>query len=98
MDWYNVYFEFDLKIMKMDNINYGGNDNVSIINGGFSIIDQIIVDFDGVKVFDLQKINYVFNVKNFIDFFKDYSDKVGGSMFYYFDIVIGVVLQKYIMF
>lgn len=92
MDWYNVFFEVDLKIIKMDNIDYVVVDNVGIINGGFSIIDQIIVDFDGVKVFDVYKVNYVINVKNFIEFFKDYSDKVGLSMFYYLDMVVGGVV------
>ena len=95
MDWYNAYFELDLKITEMDNTNYDAGDNASIINGGFGIIDQITVDFDGVKVLDSQKTNHALNVKNLTDFSKDYSDKVAPSMLHYPDTATGAVSQKY---
>lgn len=96
MDWYNAFFEVDLKITKMDNTDYAAADNVGIINGGFSIIDQITVDFDGVKVLDAHKVNHAINVKNLTEFSKDYSDKVGPSMFHYPDTAAGgAVSQKY---
>lgn len=97
MDWYNAYFELDLKITKMDNSNFAAANNVSIINGGFGIIDQITVDFDGVKVLDSQKSNHALNVKNLTDFSKDYSDKIGGSMLHFPDTETGAVSQKYAM-
>ena len=50
IDWYNACFEIDFKITKMDNINYGANDGVATINGGFSLINQLKVDFNGIKV------------------------------------------------
>ena len=95
MDWYNAYFELDLKITEMDNTNYGAGDNASIINGGFGIIDQITVDFDGVKVLDLEKTNHGLNVKNLTDFSKVYSDEVGPSMFHYPDTAVGAVSQEF---
>ena len=95
IDWYNAYFDIGLKITEMDNTDYGAGDDVSIINGGFGIINQIIVDFDGVKVLDLQNTNHALNVKNLTDFSQDYSDKIGPSMFHYPDTATGAITQEY---
>ena len=79
----------------MDNTAYGAGDNASIINGGFGIIKQITVNFDGVKVLDLQKTNHALNVKNLTDFSGLYSDKIGQSMFHFPDTATGAVSQEY---
>ena len=95
IDWYNAYFELDFKITEMDNTNYAADDDISIINGGFGIIDEFSVDFDGVKVLDSQKTNHAMNIKNLVDFTKDYSDKIGPAMFHYPDTAVGAVTQEY---
>ena len=95
LDWYNAYFELDLKITEMDNTGYGAGDNASIINGGFGIIEYIKVDFDGTKVLDLHNVNHALNVKNLTDFSKVYSDEVGPSMLHYPDTAVGAVSQEY---
>ena len=95
IDWYNAYFELDLKITEMDNTDYAADDDISIINGGFGIIDKFSVDFDGVKVLDSQKTNHAMNIKNLVDFSKDYSDKIGPTMFHYPDTAVGAVTQEY---
>ena len=50
LDWYNAFFELDLKVTEMDNTGYAANDQAAIINGGFGIINQMTVNFDGVQV------------------------------------------------
>ena len=95
MDWYNAYFELDLKITEMDNTDYGAGDDAAIINGGFSIIEKITVKFDGIKVLDLDKANHAVNVKNLTDFSKVYSNEVGQSMFHYPDTATGAITQEY---
>ena len=95
MDWYNAYFSLNLKITEMDNTDYGAGDNASIINGGFGIIKQMTVKFDGVKVIDLDRTNHALNVKNLTDFSSSYSYEMGPSMFHYPDTAVGAVSQKY---
>ena len=95
MDWYNAYFELDLKITEMDNTDYGADDDVAIINGGFSIINQIVVDFDGVQVLNSQQCNHALNIKNLTDFTKDFSDNMGPYMFHFPDTATGAITQKY---
>ena len=95
VDWYNAYFSINLKITEMDNTGYGAGDNASIINGGFSIIEQMAVTFDGVKVIDSDKTNHALNVKNLTDFSSSYSYEIGPSMFHYPDTAVGAVSQKY---
>ena len=95
MDWYNAFFELDLKITEMDNTAYGAGDNASIINGGFGIINQITVDFDGVQVLNSQRTNHAINVKNLTDFSSPYRNDQGPDMFHYPDTAVGAVSQKY---
>ena len=95
MDWYNAYFELDLKITKMNNTNYAAGDNASIINGGFGIIDQITVDFDGVQVLNSLRTNHALNVKNLTDFSSSYSYEMAPCLFHYPDTAVGAVSQKY---
>ena len=95
IDWYNAYFDIDLKITEMDNTAYGAGDNASIINGGFGIIKQITVNFDALKVLDLQKTNHALNVKNLTDFSRPYSDEIAQSMLHYPDTATGAVSQEY---
>ena len=85
IDWYSAYFDLDYKITKMDNTNYGANDAVGTINGGFGLIKYLEVEFGGVKVLNSQNINHATNVKNLMDFSKGYSDIVGPMMFHYPD-------------
>ena len=61
MDWYNAYFDLDVKITKMDNTDYDANDAVGIINGGFGLINRLNVDFDGANVISSQNINHAMN-------------------------------------
>ena len=49
------------------------NDGVATINGGFSIINQLKVDFNGINVIDNPGINHATNVKNMTEYSKDYS-------------------------
>ena len=95
LDWYNAFFELDLKITEMDNTGYGAGDNASIINGGFGIISQMEVNFDGVQVLNSQRANHALNVKNLIEFSGPYSNSIARDMFHYPDTAVGAVSQKY---
>ena len=94
-DWYNAYFEVDFKITKMDNTGYGGADQAGVINGGFLMVNQLKVDFNGVNVLDTPGVNHAINIKNLTEFSKTYSDRVGASMFHYIDTATGAVSKKY---
>ncbi|PFX13109.1 Pulmonary surfactant-associated protein D [Stylophora pistillata] len=94
-DWYNAYFEIDFKITKMDNTTYGAADAAAIINGGFSMINDIKVDFEKARVLDLPCANHAANMKNLTEFSKEHSDQVGPPQFHYLDTASGAVIQKY---
>ncbi|PFX20965.1 hypothetical protein AWC38_SpisGene14566 [Stylophora pistillata] len=94
-DWYNAYFEIDFKITKMDNTTYGAADAAAIINGGFSMIKAIKVDFEKVNVLDLSSANHAANMKNLTEFSKEHSDQVGPPQFHYLDTASGAIIQKY---
>ena len=47
----------------MDNTNYGANDAAAVVNGGFSLINQLEVDCNGVNAIDNPGINHAINVK-----------------------------------
>ena len=84
-DWYNAYFEIDFNITKMDNTGYAVDDEVAIINGGFSMIRSINCDFNGVRVLSTEGVNHAVNVKNLTEYSKSYCDSLGPSMFHYVD-------------
>ena len=94
-DWHNPYFSVDWKLTKMDNTGYGANDRVATVNSGFSLINQLKVDFNGVNVLDTPGVNHAINVKNLTELSSSYTETVGPSMFNYPDTAVGVVSQKY---
>ena len=94
-DWYNAYFEMDFKITKMDNTTYAAADAAGTINGGFSMIKDIKVDFEDARVLDVTKANHVANIKNLTEFSEEHTRKVGPRQFYYPDTNTGAVIQKY---
>ena len=94
-DWYNPYFSVDWKITKMDNTGFGAADQVGTVISGFSLINQLKVDFNGVNVLDTPGVNHAINVKNMTELSSSYTDTVGPSMFNYPDTIVVAVSQKY---
>ncbi|PFX26611.1 Complement C1q tumor necrosis factor-related protein 7 [Stylophora pistillata] len=95
-DWYNAYFEIDFKINKKANgLNYADTDAVAIINGGFSLIEDIKISFDGTRVLGLPAANHVVNVKNLTEMTDEHAKKVGPRQFFYKDTATGAVSHKY---
>ncbi|PFX29617.1 Pulmonary surfactant-associated protein D [Stylophora pistillata] len=94
-DWYNAFFEIDLKITKMDKSTYGAADTAAIINGGFSLIEDLKISFDGTRVLDLPSANHAANVKNLTEMTDEHAKKVGPRQFFYKDTATGAVIQKY---
>ena len=94
-DWYNAYIDIDFKLTKMDNTGYGAADNVAIVNGSHSLIDQVKDNYGGLNVLDTVNVNQCVHVRNLTEFSKSYADTVGPSMFFYPDTATGAVSQKY---
>ncbi|PFX14748.1 hypothetical protein AWC38_SpisGene21072 [Stylophora pistillata] len=70
-------------------------DAAAIINGGFSMINDVKVDFESTRVVDLPRANHVANMKNLTEFTKEYSEDLGPRQFHYLDTATGAVTQKY---
>ena len=94
-DWYNSYLSVDFKITKMDNTGYNVGDRVATVNSGYSLINQLKVEFNGVNVLDTPGVNHAINVKNITELSSSYTETVGPSMFNYPDTAVGAVTQKY---
>ena len=76
---------------KIDNTAYAANDEVATINGTHSFINQIVVDFDDLKVLVNPRVNHAF-VKKLVEHTKGYSDEIGPtSMYFYPDTATGDV-------
>ena len=54
-NWCNANFELDFHIKKTaDNTRYAAENAVAVVNGAFSLINQLKVDFNGMNVWDTQ--------------------------------------------
>ena len=96
-DWYNAYFESDFRISnKATDAPYGANDEEGIINGGYSMINQLKVDYNGVTVLDTPGINHGSNIKSMLEFSKGYSDTLGQSMFHYVDTTTAAASSEFV--
>ena len=50
-NWCNANFELDFHIKKTaDNTSYAAENAVAVVNGAFSLINQLKVDFNGMNV------------------------------------------------
>ena len=94
-DWYNPYLSVDFKITKMDNTGYAVGDQVATVNSGYSLINQLKVEFNGVNVLDTPGVNHAVNVKNLTELSSSYTKTIGPSMFNYPDTTVGAVSEKY---
>ncbi|KAL9954669.1 hypothetical protein ACROYT_G042234 [Oculina patagonica] len=96
-DLYNSYLSVDFKITKMDNTGYDAADRVATVNSGYSLINQLKVEFNGVNALDTPSINHALNVKNLTELSSSYTKTVGPSMFNYPDTAVGAISEKYTM-
>ena len=84
-DHYNNLLEINVKLTKMDNTNYGANDNLSLTNGGYGLIEGVGCDFNGVTVVDSKSIHHIVNANNIMAHSKDYTETVVSTQFHYPD-------------
>jgi hypothetical protein len=62
-DWFNVYFEVNLKINKLaDGANYDSANQIIVINNVASLIDQLVIKQNGKIVYDYNNLYKVVNV------------------------------------
>ena len=78
----------------MDNTGYGANDQVATVNSGFSLINQLKVDFNGVNVLDTPGVNHAINVKNLTELSSSYTETVGPSICSITQILLSVLYLK----
>lgn len=64
---------------KADEEQFGPEDVVATIDGSHSIINVIKMEFNGVICIDTPSIYHEVNLKNPVEFPKDYSDIVGPT-------------------
>lgn len=64
---------------------YDAGDQISVVSGAPSFINQLSVDFHGTNCLDTPDFNKVINVENLIESTNSYSQDVGRTLFHYPD-------------
>ena len=85
-DWYNAYFEVQLKLNKLDGT--GGyaaaihDDNrATVINGAHSLINKMTIRSAAKIVYDTSNLHKVTFVKNLLQYSDDFSRSVAKNSF-----------------
>ena len=85
-DWYNARLETDFKVELLAN---GGNiaidDHNGIVNGSHSLINEITINVNGLKVYNCTFANHCVNIKNLLEYDSSYANSTATNQFYYLD-------------
>ena len=86
IDWYNAFFEFNFKLVKLaDGTNFAVDDKCSM-NKGLSLIKEIRVLSEGESVYNNNiSANEGANLLTLLNYTKSYADSVGSDQFFYID-------------
>ena len=85
-DWYNSRIVVDFKVVLAANGgNIAVNDHNGIVNGSHSLINNLKVNLNGRKVYDLNDANHSVNIKNLLEYTPSYSETIVSNEFYYLD-------------
>ena len=96
-DWYNAYFEVQLKLNKLDGT--GGYtaaiddaNRATVINGAHSLINKMTIKSAGKIVYDTSNLHKVVFVKNLLRYSDDFSRSVAKNSFWYLDSIDSTVI------
>ena len=69
----------------MNNTNYGAADRAAMINGGWMLINRMIVNYNNVNIMSEMNINHCVNIKALNEFNKGYGETIGELYLNYLD-------------
>ena len=86
-DWYNARLAVDFKVNKIADggaIDADG-DNLGIVNGSSSLIENLTILANGRDVYSCNYANHVVNIKNLLEYNPSYAKSIASNEFYYLD-------------
>ena len=86
-DWYNARLSVDFKVNALANganIDADG-DNLGIVNGASSLIENLTILANGRDVYSCNYANHVVNIKNLLEYNPSYAESIATNEFYYLD-------------
>jgi len=84
-DWFNAFFEIQLKM----DLKANGGDNAdqlsTVINGSHSLMKHLAIKSGGKIIYDTDNLHLVTFVQNLLEYSDDYSRSVAKNSFWYLD-------------
>ena len=84
-DWYNARISMTFKVQTMANANIAAEDHNGIVNGSHSFINNFDVKLNGRKVYDCNNANQAVNIKNLLEYSKEYAQSTATNELFYLD-------------
>ena len=85
-DWYNARIIVDIKVeLLADGGNIAVDDHNGIVNGSHSLINNLKVELNGQKIYDCDNCNPAVNIKNLLDYTRQFSKDMGTNQLFFLD-------------
>ena len=85
-DWYNARIIVDFKVQLLaDGANITVDDHNGIVNGSHSLINSLKVEVNGQKIYDCDNCNRAVNIKNLLDYTRQFSKDMGTNQLFFLD-------------
>ena len=84
-DWYNARIIVDFKVQLKADGGALGNDNNGLVNGSHFLINKLRVEANGKTIYDCRNCNQAVNIKNLLDYTKQFAEDMGTNQFFFLD-------------
>ena len=93
LDWYNARLLISFKLTALNGNLVRVNDNNGMVNGAHSISFSI----NGREVYDCNYANEVINIKNLLEYDRQYADSIASNEFYFLDTSINPSADEFMV-
>ena len=85
-DWYNARIIVEFKVhLLADGENFAVDNHNGIVNGSHSLINRLKVETNGKKIYDCDNCNQAVNIKNLLDYTRQFSKDMGTNQLLFLD-------------
>ena len=83
-DWYNarIIVNFNVQLLA-DGAAIAVDDHNGIVNGSHSLINRLKVEANGQKIYDCNNCNQAVNIKNLLDYTRQFSKDTGTNQLFF---------------
>ena len=85
-DWYNARIIVDFNVqLAADGGRIKVDDQNGMVNGSHSLINKLKVEANGKTIYDCRNCNQAVNIKNLLDYTKQFVEDMGTNQFFFLD-------------